>query len=318
MFTLSQLRYALAVEKHRHFGKAASACHVSQPTLSQQLQKLEDEAAVVLFDRGKKPILPTSEGRNFLEQARIVLREYDKLVQISKKSQDGTVSGEFRLAIIPTVSSYLLPVFLQAFAKGFPQVGLIIEEMKTETILHELNNDRLDGAILATPIDGTDFKTHPLYYEPFFAYFSTDHRLLAQSQVMRTQLDLSEMWLLQDGHCFKDQVLNFCAVPGRQETALGNVRFQSGSLDTLRRLVMNNPGYTLLPALMALSLRKDEQAAHLRPFKSPVPTREISLIYRRDHWKLAIIRAIENTIASTLPPSIHQRPQKNFQVLGVS
>jgi LysR family transcriptional regulator, hydrogen peroxide-inducible genes activator len=317
MPTLTQLQYALAVEKHRHFGKASRECHVSQPTLSQQLQKLEDETGVILFDRGKKPILPTPEGLRFLEQAKVVLREQEKLLHVAKQSRSGEVSGEFRLGVIPTVASELLPLFLRPFARAFPRVELFIEELKTETILQEIAGDRLDGAILATPVPESGLKRHPLYYEPFHAYFSAGHPLLGRGQVARDELELSEMWLLQDGHCFKDQVLSYCVLPGKPETSFSNIHFQSGSLDTLRRLVQANHGYTLIPALMALSLRKPERDAHVRPFKAPVPTREISLIYRRDHWKLSILRAIEETIAKSLPDSIARSPERGMKVLEV-
>lgn len=317
MPTWIQLQYALAVDKHRHFGKASQACRVTQPTLSQQLQKLEDELGVILFDRMKKPILPTPEGERFLEQARVVMREQEKLLDIAKLSNTGAVSGDFRLAVIPTVASDLLPLILKPFATAFPHVRLFIEEMKTETILEELAGDRLDSAILATPIEGMDFKIHPLYYEPFFAYFSSGHKLLKQTSISRSDLNASEMWLLQDGHCFKDQVVNFCALPGAGDVALGNIRFQSGSLDTLKRLVQNSSGYTMIPALMAAGLRKPERDAHVRPFRHPVPVREISLIYRRDHWKLGIIRAIEDTVRKNLPDDIHEKPVKGERVLEV-
>jgi LysR family hydrogen peroxide-inducible transcriptional activator len=317
MPTLVQLQYAMAVEKYRHFGKASDSCRVTQPTLSQQLQKLEDEIGIIIFDRTKKPILPTPEGLAFLEQAKIVTREHEKLLHVSKQAKAGVHSGEFRLAVIPTVASYLLPYFIGAFAKAFPMIQLFIEEMKTETILDELSNDKLDAAILATPIEGADFKTHPLYYEPFYAYFSSGHELLKCAQISRKQLDVNEMWLLQDGHCFKDQVLDYCALPRDHKAALSNTYFRSGSLDTLRRLVQNGQGYTLIPALMETALRKDERAAHVRPFKAPVPTREISLIYRRGHWKLAIIRAIEETIASNLPKTIARQQDKTYKVLEV-
>jgi LysR family hydrogen peroxide-inducible transcriptional activator len=196
-------------------------------------------------------------------------------------------------------------------------VQLYVEEMKTETILTELANDNLDAAILATPIDGADYKIRPLYYEHFLAYFASGHELLKHEQISRAQLDPNEMWLLQDGHCFKDQVVNFCAVPMGPEAAYANIHFRSGSLDTLRRLIQTGMGYTLIPALMAASLRKDEVAAHVRSFKSPIPTREISIIYRRDHWKLAIIEAIETTIIQNLPEVISQTPEKGYKVLDV-
>ncbi len=317
MPTLIQLQYAIEVERHRHFGQASKACRVSQPTLSQQLQKLEDEIGIVLFDRTKKPILPTPEGRRFLEQAKVVLREHEKLLHMSQQAQDGAVSGDFRLAVIPTVSSYLLPLFLKTFTQVNPKVRLMIEETKTETILQELSEDRLDGAILATPVEGVDLKVHPLYYEPFYAYLSPRHELLKNTSLSREDLDPREMWMLQDGHCFKDQVLDFCGLPGDKAADQANVRFQSGSLDTLRRMVQSHRGHTLIPAMMAFALRKEEQAAHVRPFRAPVPTREISFVYRRDHWKLAVIRAIEESVARCLPEGIHAKPEKGQRVLAV-
>lgn len=316
MPTLTQLEYALAVEKHRHFGEAAKRCHVTQPTLSQQLQKLEDELGVILFDRLKKPILATPEGSAFLAQAKIVLREHTKLLDVAKIAKDGAVSGEFRLAIIPTVASELLPVFLKPFSKTYPGVELYIEELKTDTIVAELANDSLDGAILATPLAAGDFKTHPLYYEDFYAYFAPGHTLLKQSKIARKDLDPTQMWLLRDGHCFKKQVADFCLLPTSSDAVLGNVHFQSGSLETLRKLVHESGGYTLIPAMMALGLNKSEQS-QVRPFKDPVPTREISLIYRRDHWKLSILAAIEKVISENLPPSIAQRLEKHHRVIDV-
>lgn len=324
MPTLIQLEYALAVDKLRHFGKASDACHVTQPTLSQQIQKLEDELGIILFDRTKKPTLPTPEGVRFLEQARVVLQENLKLIEISKQVHEGVPSGDFRLAVIPTIASYLLPYFVGPFSKKFPKVKWNIEETKTETILEHLDLDKIDAAILATPIVETggrvyQHKVHPLYYEPFFAYFSKGHRLLARRQIEATDLDPNEMWLLQDGHCFKDQVLSFCGLQAQDKklTASPRIRFQSGSLDTLRRLVQKGDGFTLIPAMMALELRKDERDAHVRGFKNPIPTREVSLIYRRDHWKLSIIKAIEKTVIESIPSSIARTPERSQKVLDV-
>ncbi len=321
MPTLVQLQYAISVERTRHFGKAADACHVTQPTLSQQLQKLEDEVGIILFDRTKQPILPTPEGQQFLEQARIVLRESDKLLHISKQTREGVVRGDFRLAVIPTIASYFLPRFIGPFSKGFPEVKLSIEEMKTENILTELERDGIDGAILATPVQGAEHKVHPLYYESFYVYLSAGHELLRFKELTKNHLDVNQMWLLQDGHCFKDQVMNYCHLSrvkkSDQSGIASNIYFQSGSLDTIRRIVQKNQGYTLIPEMMALSLKKEEQAIHVRPFKSPTPTREVSLIYRRDHWKLDIIDAIEKTVAQCLPKYIRTKPDKSQQVLEV-
>lgn len=317
MPSLTQLEYALSVEKHRHFGRAAEACHVSQPTLSQQLSKLEEEVGLMLFDRIQKPIIPTEEGKRFLEQARVVVREHQKLLYLSKQAKDGEIAGEFKLAIIPTIASYLVPYFVRQFSRTYPKVDLFIEEMKTDTILSELRNDKLDGAILATPIEGHSFKVHPLYYEPFYLYLSEEHPLLKKKQLTQEDLDATQMWLLQDGHCFKNQVLSFCSLPPSQDSVLPNVRFQSGSLDTIKRLVQANKGYTLMPALMVETLDKGEVERHVRPFKAPIPTREVSFLYRRDHWKLDIIRAIETVVEQTLPESLSRTRGKHHTVLEV-
>ncbi len=312
MPTLTQLEYILAVEKYRHFGKAAEACNVSQPTLSQQIQKIEDELGIIIFDRIQKPVLPTEEGLRFLEQARAVVREHGKLIRVAQSSVDG-LSGEFRLGLIPTVSSYLLPLFIEDFSKRCPNVELFVEESKTETILQDIRNDRLDGAIMATPTH-TGFKEHALFYEPFLAYFAEGHPLLKKSKIRSEHLDASEMWMLKDGNCFKDQVALFCSMGG-QDTVFKNIHFQSGSLDTLRNLVQKSRGYTMIPMLMAELMNDEERGAHVRGFEKPTPSREISFVYRRDHWKLDIIDAIKTSVLSSLPDSVGIQKNRDHRVL---
>jgi LysR family transcriptional regulator, hydrogen peroxide-inducible genes activator len=304
VLTLVQLEYAVAVEKFRHFGLAAKACHVSQPTLSQQLQKLEDTAGIILFDRLQKPILPTPEGALFIEQAKVVLREQRKLTDLSKESRSKELSGDFALGVIPTISGSLLPLFLHAFALRYKAVNLVIEELKTESILQELKEDRLDGAILSTPIADTGLKMHPLYYESFVLYLSKDHELLKKKVLNAADIDGSELWMLQEGNCFKNQVEDFCSWKVGRRRPPNNIRFQSGSLETLKNLVRRHSGYTMIPELMALGLPAAEQKAHIREIHGPTPTREVSFIYRRDHWKLSMIQAIESAIVAGLPPGI--------------
>jgi LysR family hydrogen peroxide-inducible transcriptional activator len=246
MPTLTQLEYLLAVEKHRHFGKAAASCHVSQPTLSQQIHKLEAELDLVVFDRIQKPVIPTEAGRRFLEQARVVLREQERLLRFARRGGRG-VSGEFRLGTIPTVATNLVPLFVGEFARAFPKVSLYIEELKTETILTELQHDRLDGALLATPLAQNGLNQRPLYYEPFLLYLSPRHPLLEKKTLTAADLDGSEMWMLQDGHCFRTQIVKFCSLPRERATVFKNIHFQSGSLDTLRNVVRRNRGYTMIP-----------------------------------------------------------------------
>ena len=311
MPSIAQLEYAIAVEKLRHFGKAAEACHISQPTLSQQILKLEDEVGIVLFDRIQKPILPTEEGGRFLEQARVVVREHSRLLQVKR---GGAPSGEFRLGVIPTVASYLVPLFVGEFSRQYPEVELFIEEVTTAGILDKLSRDQLDGAILATPLGVNGLKEHPLYYEPFYLYLSPDHPLLKKKNLAAGDLDGAEMWLLEDGHCLKSQVANFCSLERKGGIVFRNIHFQSGSLDTLQRVVRRNTGYTMLPALMAEEITDQ---GRLRSFRAPVPAREVSFVYRRDHWKLDVIRAIENCVLESLPESLRGKARKGLAVLGI-
>ncbi|UYL10185.1 LysR substrate-binding domain-containing protein [Bdellovibrio sp. SKB1291214] len=315
MPTLSQLEYVLAVEKHRHFGKAADECNISQPTLSQQIQKLEDEVGMIIFDRLQKPILPTTEGEKFLEQAAIVLREHRKLLHVANSQSKG-VSGEFHLGVIPTISSYLLPLFVETFSKKYPDVELYIEELKTETLLQELKNDRLDGVIMATPIQ-QGLKVHPLFYEHFYLYLSQGHPLLAKDLVRKQDMNASEMWMLKDGNCFKDQIANFCSISKDHDTVIRNVHFQSGSLDTLRNLVQQSRGYTMIPALMAELMSTSERSKHVRGFEGAKPTREVSFVYRRDHWKLDVIDAIKNCVMDCLPECVSRVKTNTHEVLEI-
>ncbi len=322
MSTLSQLEYALAVEKHQHFGKAALACHVSQPTLSQQIQKIEEELGIQLFDRARKPVIPTPEGRHFLEQAKVVRREHEKLLGLSRGlAKGGGLTGEFRLAIIPTIASFLIPRFIRHFSETYPNVALRIEELQTEAILHELQEDRLDGAIMATPLPKGGFKERPIYYEPFHLYLSAGHPLLKKTKVLASDLDGAEMWMLKDGHCFRTQVVNFCSLPpssGQADgTVMKNIHFEGGSLDTLKNVVLQNRGYTMVPALMTAIMKEAELKRHVRPFANPVPTREVSLVSRRDHWKLDILRAIEGSIQKNLPFDLAKRGSREQTVLEI-
>lgn len=314
MPTLTQLEYVLAVEKHRHFGKAAQSCHISQPTLSQQIQKLEDELGVIVFDRIQKPVVPTDEGRRLIEQAKVVVREHQKLVHVARQGSEG-VKGEFRLAVIPTVATYLVPLFLRDFAESYPGVELYIEELKTDAIIEELRNDRLDGGILATPLHQQGFKEHPLYYEPFLLYAAKGHPLLKKRRIAPGDLDGSQMWMLKDGNCFKTQVASYCSIDPGQDTVFRHIHFQSGSLDTLCHVVQKNRGYTLIPELLSTWMSPAEFSACTRPFVAPAPTREISFVYRRDHWKLEMIAAIEKSVLGSLPAEVSRKKSKDAVVV---
>lgn len=316
MPSLVQLEYIAAVAEHRHFGKAARACHVTQPTLSQQVRKVEDDLGMVIFDRVKKPVVLTPEGEAFLEQARLVLREHGRLKEIAR-ARSGEVAGEFRLGVIPTVSATLVPQFLERFAGKYPKVDLHIDELKTEDILEALRQDRLDAAVLATPIPGGGFDEDPLYYEPFKLYVSRGHPLARKETCTKADLDGEGLWILNDGHCFKDQVIRYCSIVPERLPAFRNVHFRSGNLDTLRRLVRQGHGYTLIPAFMTSYMGDAEVWAHVRAFAPPEPAREISLVCRRGHWKQSITRALKESILRTLPEGMRTRPGRKLEVLEI-
>lgn len=313
MVSFTQLEYLLAVDQHRHFGKAAQACNVSQPTLSMQLQKVEDELNIILFDRSKKPILPTPEGKRLIDQAKIILREHKKFVDLSRQT-GADLSGEFRLGVIPTLAPYLIPLFIQEFSERFPGLELFIDEMKTEDILAALEEDKVDGGLLVTPIPGQNMNTRVLFYEPFHLYVSAQHPLSRRKRISEDDLDGSDVWLLNEGHCLRNQVIKLCSL--KSDTGVfKNIHFESGNLETLRELVRKTQGYTLLPHLLVDRLPASEKKEMVRPFTKPLPTREVSLIYRRDHWKMPVLDALQSLIVEKLPTDIKKINKRNVDVV---
>ncbi len=304
MPSLTQLEYIVAVEKMRHFGKAANACHITQPTLSMQIQKVEEEIGYPLFDRLKKPVMPTAKGQKFIHQAKVLLHEHLKLMDLSK-SQGGEISGELHLGVIPTVAPYLLPLFLESFSQKFPKVQLLVDEMKTSDILTGLRDDTVDAGILATPLHESGLRERPLYYEPFSLYVSKQNPLNTRKRIKEDDISGKDMWLLADGHCFRTQIMRYCSLE-EKDGVFPNVHFAGGNLDTLRNLIRKSKGYTLVPALFVDTLPEAERRDYIRDFEKPVPSREISLIYRRDQWKSDVLQALEATIRERLPKTLAQ------------
>lgn len=312
--TITQLEYVLAVDKFRHFGKAAKACSVTQPTLSMQLQKAEDEIGIIIFDRSKNPILPTDEGEQIIKQARVVLREYKKIFAIIDAGKD-EVRGDFRLGVIPTLSPYVIPLFAGAFVKKYPHVNLTIEEFKTEDIIELLSRDEIDAGLLVTPLQGESFIERTLFLEPFSVFASANHPLLKKSKIKDKDLDTRDVWLLNEGHCFRQQVLNLCKI-SKDIGQHDNLKFESGNLETLKNMVINNSGYTLLPHLAVLNL-SEEELEHVRDFQTPVPTREVSLVHNRIFLKEKIISALEASIIENLPDSLASLKKKNLEIISI-
>ncbi|TBW28929.1 LysR substrate-binding domain-containing protein [Gramella sp. KN1008] len=299
--TITQLHYVLAVAEHKNFTKAAQKVFVTQPTLSMQIQKLEEELEVTIFDRTKKPIQLTEVGQKIVQQARNIVNESDRIQDIVDQ-QKGFIGGIFRLGVIPTVMPTILPMFIGNFMKKYPKVKLKIEELHTEAILEKLKEGHLDAAIAATPLEVEGIKENVLYYEPFVAYIPNQNDIsLEKDKLDVDDLNIDKMLLLEDGHCFKDGVINLCKASRNYED--DQLQLESGSFETLIKLANEGLGMTLLPYLHTLDL-KDAEKKNLKMFKDPVPAREVSLIYNRSELKMQIIDALRNTIAAVVKGAI--------------
>ena len=294
--TITQFQYVLAVAKYKNFTTAAEHSFVTQPTLSMQIQKLEEELGVIIFDRSKKPLQITEVGERIVKQAQVIVNESERMNDIVAQEK-GFIGGEFRVGIIPTVSPTLLPMFLTNFIKKYPKVCLKIEEQTTENILKKIADGSYDAGILATPLHNPNIIEKPLYYEPFVAYIPVNHRLQNAKTIYSEDLDINDILMLEDGHCFKDSVLNIC----NQDIIESKQHFQlkSGSFETLVRLANEGLGMTLLPYLHTLELKeKEKECVHY--FVEPYPAREISLIYHKNELKMQIIKALQDTISGVI------------------
>jgi LysR family hydrogen peroxide-inducible transcriptional activator len=298
--TITQLKYVLAVAEHKNFTLAADKCFVTQPTLSMQIQKIEDELSIQIFDRTKKPIQLTDIGQKIVNQAKNIVNEADRIQDIVEQ-QKGFVGGEFRLGIIPTIMPTLLPMFLSNFINKYPKVKLIIEELNTDEIITKLNNGHLDAAIAATPLLEEKIKEIVLYFEPFVAYIPESHQHYQKQEIEVADLNLDEILLLQDGHCFRDGILNLCKNNIRNE--INHFQIESGSFETLIKLADEGLGTTLLPYLHTLDLKESDKKK-LRHFKEPKPAREVSLIFPKSELKIHIIDALRSTIAGVVKGAI--------------
>ena len=298
--TITQLKYVLAVAEHKNFTLAAEKCFVTQPTLSMQIQKIEEELSIQIFDRSKKPIQLTDIGQKIVNQAKNIVNEADRIQDIVEQ-QKGFIGGEFRLGIIPTIMPTLLPMFLNNFIKKYPKVKLIIEELNTEEIIIKLNNGHLDAAIAATPLLEEKIKEIVLYFEPFVAYIPESHQNFQKEEIEVSDLNLDDILLLQDGHCFRDGILNLCKSQGKNE--FNHFQIESGSFETLIKLADEGLGTTLLPYLHTLDLKESDKIK-LRHFKEPKPAREVSLIFPKNELKIQIIDALRSTIAGVIKGAI--------------
>lgn len=298
--TITQLRYVLAVAEYQNFTRAAEHVFVTQPTLSMQIQKLEEELDILIFDRTKKPIELTQVGKKIVEQARNIVNESERMQDVVDQEK-GFIGGTFHLGIIPTVMPTLLPLFLKTFSSRYPKVQLKIEELNTDEIISQINDGYLDAAIAATPLEVDKIKERPLYYEPFVGYIPQTHRLADKPTIDPNDLDTQDILLLKDGHCLRDNVINLCKASGLDE--IEKFQLKSGSIETLVKLADEGLGMTLLPYLHTLDL-PPKKSKNLKNFTEPSPAREISLIYSSSELKMQIIEALYDTISSVIRGAI--------------
>jgi len=303
--TLTQLSYVVAVDRYRHFATAAEKSYVTQPTLSMQIHKLEDELDVTIFDRSKSPVIPTEIGEKIIEEAKQMLKQAKHIEDLASLQED-ELRGTFRIGIIPTVAPYLLPLFLRNFRQKYPDVKLIFEEVVTEELLDLLDQDHLDIGVIATPADRGNIFEEDLYYEPFMGYVSEDHPLASKERLKVEDLEVSNLWLLNEGHCFRDQTVKLCKKFRQDNIDNNQIEFESGNLETLKQLVEQNFGMTLLPYLAKNQIDEQCAKAHLRYFDDPVPRRKIRVVYGREYLKQNIIEAFKKEVLDVIPDELRQ------------
>ena len=311
--TLLQLTYIVSVDNSKSFAKAAKECFITQPTLSMQIQKLESDLGVKIFDRTKQPVTPTVIGKKIIEQARILLKESQKITDLVE-TELGEIKGRFRLGIIPTIAPYLLPRFVEKFVKRYNNINLIFDELQTDQIVERLKKDQLDAAVLATPLNDTQISEIPIYCEPFVAYISNEHRLYKKDKIHPEDLNLKDLWLLKEGHCFRDHVINICGNLENNEQVVTTPSFEGGNIETLRKLVENNFGMTLMPYLAIKEFEDVQHLKHVRQFVDPIPQREISVVYHKTTSRKHIIDILINEIKNSIPQELlNKNPGKVYK-----
>lgn len=297
--TLQQLEYVVAVDRLRHFGKAAEQCRVTQPTLSSMIQKLEDELGVKIFDRGQQPVKPTPCGRLVIAQARETLACAAKVKDIVAEEQE-SLAGTFRIGILPTIAPYLLPRFFPQLTCEHRELDLRILEMKTQEIKRALKCGAIDAAILVSLDDMDDFDKTTLFYEQFMVYVADNDALYNSKSIRAADLNDKFLWLLDEGHCFRDQMMKFCEL---QSAVTSKATYMLGSIETFMRMVENGKGITFIPEL-ALAQLSDAQRRLVRPFAIPIPVREVVMLTTKTFVRCSVRDLLTERIHACVPPNM--------------
>ena len=312
--TIIQLEYAVALATYKSFVSAAEKSFVTQPTLSLQIQKLEEELGVKIFDRSKHPIEVTAMGKVIIEQVRKAIEEFERIHELIQQQQN-TLSGVFRLAVIPTVAPNILPALLENYSKSFPDIRMEVSELETNRIIKALRNNEIDAGLLSTPLVEKDIKEYPLFYEPFVAYFRSDNAVLKKRLITPDDVDLEHIWLLNEGHCMRNQILDLCSDQVQRLQTKRPYRYESSNVETLRRMVDKNGGLTVLPEL-ATSDFDEDRIENVRYFEEPEPVREISLVTNDHFVHFNILQSLMDEVLKLVPEKMRVQ-KKNRKVLRI-
>ena len=306
-----QLEYVIAVNEYRHFAKAAAKCFVTQPTLSMMIHKLEEELGIKIFDRTQQPVVTTRAGEEIIKRAKAVIQQAEHLKHYVSELK-GEITGELRIGIIPTLAPYLLPLFLKSFHEKYPALKIFVKEMITDEIILKLRSGELDIGLLATPANEAQLEEYPLFYEEFFVYASQDEKLPKKKYLLPKQIDIQHLWLLEEGHCLRNQVFNLCELKKLENETLN---YEAGSIETLINLVDYDGGITIIPRLAELNL-KAQQKKNIREFANPKPVREISLVVTENFPRKEILGQLKEHITKCVPQNMLQSKQK--KITGIS
>ena len=312
--TITQLEYVVAVATYKSFVAAAEKCYVTQPTLSMQIQKLEDELDIKLFDRNKHPIEVTEMGVAIVNQAKTILAEAQKVHDLIQQ-QKNVLAGTFKLAVIPTVAPYILPYLLSAYGAAYPDVRLEVTEMETNKILQALRNNEIDAGLLSGPLEENGIKEYPLFFEPFVAYFAPGEKALEKRMISPEDVDIERIWFLSEGHCMRNQIINLCSEQIRKVQASKLFQYESSNVETLRKMVDINGGLTILPEL-ATSDFSDDQIEMVRYFEAPEPVREISLATNGHFVRSMLLQSLSDEILKLVPEKMRVQ-KKTRKVLRI-
>ncbi len=301
---LAQLEYIVAVDFARHFAKAAEKCFITQPTLSMMIQKLEEELGVKIFDRSRQPVVPTKEGEQLIIYAKSVLAEVNRMKGYAKELH-GEIAGEFHLAVIPTLAPYLIPIFIKQFTSMYPLLSVHMKEMTTEEIIPKLKRREIDAALLATPLLESGLKEQKLFNEEFFVYASKSELQSKKKYILPGEINIHNLWLLEEGHCMRNQVFNLCELK-KMDATNSNLLYEAGSIETLIQLVDKLEGITIVPRLSTLTMNA-KQKLKLHEFANPKPVREISLVTIDSYPRKKLIQQLSELISSNLPFEVNSK-----------